>query len=421
MLAERYYQLLTAYVDGELSARQRKAVQRLLRKSSEARVLLRQLQGDADAVRRLPRPRLNPDFPQRVVGTIAERGLRSARQPAAGVQPRRSFPWLGWAAAAVVLVSVSGLSYLVYPLLVKKERRDAPVAVKPQGPAKATDLGPRDAGPPPDPISKDSLAKGPKKDTGNGSRPDNENKSDDQRSPRDSGKGSRDSQPKNDPDTVTAPPKGDGDRLKIELPRLSVMAELRDFEGKEIRAKLLAQLQKGEAHYLKLFCPNTARTLEQLRSVLAHNGMALVIDREVQNRMQRRTKPNLTLYSENVTPDEVVNLFQQLAKAEQTAAARSKVASPSAFLVATDLPDKIRQQAAKFLRIPPGGKSPPPKPPAAGSGRSLLVVPYFEEDAPFPPRAARSKEVQQYRSGRAKPLPGTVQVVLVLLRDKGKS
>jgi hypothetical protein len=421
MLAERYYQLLTAYVDGELSARQRKAVQRLLRKSSEARVLLRQLQGDADAVRRLPRPRVDPDFPQRVVGTISERGLRPARQSAAGVQPRRSFPWLGWAAAAVVLVSVSGLSYLVYPLLVKKEHRETPVAVKPQGPAKAADQGPRDLGPQPDPISKDMLAKGPKKDTDTGSRSGSENRSDDKHSPRDSRKGPGDSHSKNDPDTVTAPPKGDGDRLKIALPRLSVMAELRDFEEKETRAKLLAQLQKGKAHYLMLFCPNTAGTLEQLRGVLAQSGMALLIDQDVQNRIQRRAKPNLTLYAENVTPNEVVNLFQQLAKAEQTAAARSKVARPSAFLVATDLPDKIGQQAAKLLRIPPGGKSPPPKPPAAGSGRSLLVVPYLEEDAPFPPRAARSKEVQHYRSGRAKVLPGTVQVVLVLLRDKGKS
>ena len=39
MLPERYNQLLTAYVDGELSTRQRKAVSRLLHKSAEARLL----------------------------------------------------------------------------------------------------------------------------------------------------------------------------------------------------------------------------------------------------------------------------------------------------------------------------------------------------------------------------------------------
>src|SRR2546430_2493824 len=47
MLPERGRELLTAYVDGELSARQRRHVLRLLRHSAEARRLLQRLQGDA--------------------------------------------------------------------------------------------------------------------------------------------------------------------------------------------------------------------------------------------------------------------------------------------------------------------------------------------------------------------------------------
>src|SRR5215831_7986877 len=67
MLSDQFRQLLTAYVDGELSSRQRKAVQRLLRRSPEARSLLLKLQEDARRLRALPRHRLGEVFTARVV------------------------------------------------------------------------------------------------------------------------------------------------------------------------------------------------------------------------------------------------------------------------------------------------------------------------------------------------------------------
>ena len=57
MLPDRDRQLLSAFVDGELSSRQRRHVERLLRRSGEARTLLRRLQEDARELRHLPRPR----------------------------------------------------------------------------------------------------------------------------------------------------------------------------------------------------------------------------------------------------------------------------------------------------------------------------------------------------------------------------
>ena len=61
MLPERFRELLTAYVDGELSARQRRHVLRLLRRSVEARRLLHFLQSDSHNLIHLPRVRLDPD------------------------------------------------------------------------------------------------------------------------------------------------------------------------------------------------------------------------------------------------------------------------------------------------------------------------------------------------------------------------
>ena len=87
MLPDRYRQLLTAFVDGELSARQRRQVARLLHRSPDARHLLRQLQEDAQQLRALPCPPLSFDLTGEVMRTIAERRLSPG--------PRRLQPRLG--------------------------------------------------------------------------------------------------------------------------------------------------------------------------------------------------------------------------------------------------------------------------------------------------------------------------------------
>jgi anti-sigma factor RsiW len=113
MLPERYVQLLTAYVDGELGTRQRKTVLRLLRKSSTARTLFEKLQSDSQRVRDLTRLKLGADFPQKVMRTIA---LQPARRPARPATPAMSAasPWLGWAIAASILLLICVGSYLYY-------------------------------------------------------------------------------------------------------------------------------------------------------------------------------------------------------------------------------------------------------------------------------------------------------------------
>src|SRR5437016_3994573 len=101
MLPESTCQLLTAYVDGEVSARQRKVVARLLRRSSEARELLRQLQDDARKLRYLPRPPLGTDLSDGILRTIAQRGLRPPQRIS---PPSAAVPlWTVVAAAASIL------------------------------------------------------------------------------------------------------------------------------------------------------------------------------------------------------------------------------------------------------------------------------------------------------------------------------
>src|SRR5688500_3589014 len=113
MLPPQSLDLLTAYVDGELSPRQRRAVERLLGRSAEARALLNRLQTDAAQLRRLPPAPAPADLASPVLGAIARRPLRPARQPA-GRQPAQFPVWAGYAAAAAVLLIVAAATFFDY-------------------------------------------------------------------------------------------------------------------------------------------------------------------------------------------------------------------------------------------------------------------------------------------------------------------
>ncbi len=82
MLLDRYRELLTAYVDGELTARQRRHVARLLRRSPEARQLLQQLQRRCSLHFAIClSPHLPVDLTGEVLRTIVERRLTPGAAP----------------------------------------------------------------------------------------------------------------------------------------------------------------------------------------------------------------------------------------------------------------------------------------------------------------------------------------------------
>jgi anti-sigma factor RsiW len=127
MLPDRHLQLLTAYVDGELTTRERNTAVRLLRQSSEARTALDALAGDARRIRDLTRLRLGPGFPRKVMQTIARLGVRPTvplRPPAPTLSP-----WVGLGVAAVVFLLIAAGSYW-YFLPQQAVRVGGPVLVK---------------------------------------------------------------------------------------------------------------------------------------------------------------------------------------------------------------------------------------------------------------------------------------------------
>src|SRR5205823_6721130 len=116
MLDEKYQQLLTAYVDRELSARQRRAVHKLLRRSAEARALLRKLQEDSHSLLELPPPPPAPDFTDSVMLSISQHDI--LLPPRRVLRPKQGISlWTGLAAAAAVLLAVGATSYLLVSAL----------------------------------------------------------------------------------------------------------------------------------------------------------------------------------------------------------------------------------------------------------------------------------------------------------------
>jgi hypothetical protein len=110
MLSERHLELLTAFVDGELTRRQRKAVLRLLHGSSEARAVLRDLQESAHRLRALPRRSLGGGFAGQIVQVIDEQHMR----PTEHAPVRRRRPrWIALAAAAACVLFAVGLGLYV--------------------------------------------------------------------------------------------------------------------------------------------------------------------------------------------------------------------------------------------------------------------------------------------------------------------
>jgi anti-sigma factor RsiW len=114
MLSEEHRKLLSAYVDGEVKARQRKTVLRLLRKSAEARSLVRKMQDDSHRLRRLPRQPSAPDLELRLMQAFVNRQESSSPTPALASPPATLPLWLGAVAVAAVLLAFAVISFFYF-------------------------------------------------------------------------------------------------------------------------------------------------------------------------------------------------------------------------------------------------------------------------------------------------------------------
>ena len=108
-MQEHEIELLTAFVDGELSEPERTQALQLLHDSSEARGTLWQLQEAAHALKQLPTKKLPADFANKIVETLERQaGAAFTTSPVREPARKRTIV-IRWAMAACLLLAVGGL------------------------------------------------------------------------------------------------------------------------------------------------------------------------------------------------------------------------------------------------------------------------------------------------------------------------
>jgi hypothetical protein len=439
MLAERDRQLLTAYVDGELTDRQRRHVARLLDRSDEARRLLQKLQEDSGKLRRLQSPPLDDDLTVPVLRSIADQRLKP-RRPVGGPKPALYPAWAGVAAAAALLLVVAAGSYVFFAHALPENSRR--VARNPQPPSVTPPEVKKSSEP-------DRVAVVPK-----GKTKDNETPRPDNPLPRTPAEGvqkpednSSSSEPKGEP-VVTAP---STEMFKLETANvaLPVPVKLRELDQEASRQKVLGELQQDTAFRLELPCKDGTRAFERFEAVWKARGNALLVDPVAFARTkQPKLKTNYVLVAEDLTPDELLQVIRQLAAEDKKGEAKKppdvqfdslvltrmtqrdhkelsdllgvdltqsppKATGPLGTDPARPLPDATAEQVTKSLAGEGGVPRPEPGKPAVKPPEHQALALAFSPVSQVRSRPG-SPEIKRFLDGRKPARPGTVQVLLVL-------
>ncbi len=445
MLPDRYRQLLTAFVDGELSGRQRRHVERLLHNSAEARELLRRLQDDAHSLRSLPRACLETDLSIPVLRAIADRGL-TIRQPRPAPAAARLPAWTGFAAAAAILAAL-GLASFCYFSTSLDTAQQPTIAKRPSVPAPSGTVPISH----PDPLLANRTtppAADPEEQPGKPQEPEKPHAPVVQLP----NKGT--TPPRDTNSQADVPSEGDVltgrmerfqiDRVNLALP---VILRLHQLEQDPVRQQLLAELGRDRDFRLELPCRNGTRAFERLQPAFGSLNLALLIDPLAQARMKLPQVPShYAVYLENVAPDEVARLLVQVGQEDRKAAGRKPPDAHFDRLVLTRMTAGDRKELTGLLGIDPTqagapaptgplgtdprqpltdltakqvgaalagqGGTPRPeagKPPVKAPERHVLVLPYN------PPRPhTGSPEVTRFLESRKPLRPGMLRILLVL-------
>ena len=371
MLSEPVLELLTAFVDGELSQRQRKAVMRVLERSSEARGMLRQMQENAHKLKKLPRHKVEPSLVEQVLQAIAEQKSQP-KQPSKSRAGRRAWmPYLAATMAASLLMGVIGFAYwkaMIEPIDPLKDDSDKFVKVVPET----------------KPEPKPSVESPPKK----------------KKHPLLDG-------------IVEGVALGVGAK-PAEQVFVALFRDLRN-EGKGIATGQFTQELNSDANratvvQLDISVKNNGSALKYLGEVLRARNIKLVTDPAVGKTLadKNQAKVEYLVYAENLTTDDVTKLMSELGQPMNVGINNQKKAeSPYQKVTVTPIAKNDKQNLARLLGVEPSVIEPK-------NVKDVKPDPKRERSAVLLPNsagAAPSVEVRQFVKGR-QPQPGTLQILI---------
>jgi hypothetical protein len=360
MLLDRYRELLTAYVDGELSSRQRRHVVRLLHRSPEARRLLDQLQQDACALRHLPRPRLTADLTGPVLHTIRERRLSLGQRFVAKASVASAWmgPLASYAAAAAVLLILGAASYLYFAASLVQPAKLEMAQTKTMTP----DLLPRSK------QVDSSSAKEENPRTASVSHEPTHTKPDSPAVVKPPLVVKKDKE-KTLPllaENVPPPPKEESaltDRLEMfQLDRvpdtLPVVVKVSDLDREARRKELLAELGKDGSFRIELPCKHGSKAFERVQHAAQTIHLGLIVEKQAQERIKQRWRTNYILYIENLTPEELTRFVQQIGVEDRKSSAGKPAEAQIDRLVLTRMTAQQRKELSTLLGIDPTTTAP---------------------------------------------------------------
>jgi hypothetical protein len=442
MLTNEVQQLLVAYVDGELSARQHEAASRLLQKSAEARDFVRQLEEDAGALRRLPRRQLGAEFPHRILDAIGERRRGEVRNEWADIA-RQQAPltahqspltsrrrYLAWAVAAAVLMLLGGGT--LYYVHTRSEYQQLPFAKNNSNRLK------KPADDESAPKNQDSSATKAEDSSQSPFPPPPDLKKDD-----------KPIVAENQPIleftseaevTLQTEPASRFEVFK-ELEH-AIKLDLRDLDQPRGQELFKQTLRYDKTFHLDLTCPVTAQGLDQLQAIFQKQGVQVLIEKAALARSKKGLKTHYAIYTEDLIPEELIAILQALRKEEKKADPKQRFNK----IVINHLTPANRKEICTLLGVDPRTMAAKPKGPLgvdltqplskktevqvadslAGKGtprpepgkpvvpkgpdRLALVLSYN----PVRVSPTSSKEIKQFLATRPGQRPGALQILLVL-------
>jgi hypothetical protein len=376
-----------------------------------------------------------------VVLIIAERRLRPGIRRRAAERRQPNFAaWAGFSAAAAALLLVALGSYLYFSVSPKQKPERDSLA---KGKTEPTPQPAPEPAPPPAPN--------PKKN----SEPDVAVKTPDPK-PVPPAAVAEAPAPVKTPDAVAAPsdPVAGMEMFMVAPVTQLQIVKLTDLDQEPRRKQLLTDLAKQPAFRMESPVNNSIKAFDRLKAALTARGIGLVIDQTAQARLTQsarlaKIKTNFVLYVEDMTPDELVQLFRDAAGEDRKAEKLKKGDAQFEAVVINTMAEADREELCKLLGVK-GKKLPDPptsplgvdirKPISEKTGEDItksltgqggvprpepgkitakpperlaLVMPYN----PVRPRPD-SPEVKRFLANRKPPRAGTVHVLLVL-REMG--
>jgi hypothetical protein len=371
MLSDQGTELLTAFVDGELSQRQRKAVMRVLHKSSEAREFLRQLQENAHKVKQLPRRKVEPSLVDAVMQAIAE-GKSQTKQPAAPsvVRRRRWLPYLSAAMAASLLVGVISI-FAWKAFKDQQEQKGGGGTVVKSGDKKPE----RKPTPDPEPAP-----------------------------------------PRSNPllgQIVEGTFAGAAKLPVADGPFVASFAALQPAKGAKL-ADFGRIINRNPAVHLDITVKSNSVAMDRLKDALKYRGITLITDQSAAKSLagKNQAKVEYLVYAENLSADELTKLMSELSQSYVIPGTKNQKNAESPYQKVTVAPiaQDEKQKVAKLLGVDPATLEPKGKNGKSEEKRMAVVLPTAAGSQP-------SAEVRQFVNQRRQPTPGAVQVLIKIHQE----